>query len=231
MVVMTVMMERGTHRTGANKRESSGKVKRPVEAVAGSNGVNRRISGAARRELEIGRREGSVRGMFLSLSHRVLVAFGANLGERESVIRAGLAALDEVPGVKMAACSSLWASDPVGYADQPEFLNGVAAFDTALTAEVFLKLLLRVESDFGRVRTIPNGPRTLDLDVLFYDGEQAYRSPELTLPHPRWRERPFVCAPLAELLSMEPLAADRRWAGVREKLTSADASTGVRRFR
>lgn len=168
--------------------------------------------------------------MITPLSHRVPIAFGSNLGDREKNIREGLESLDGTPGVKLVACSSLWASDPVGYADQPEFLNGVAVFDTALRPEVFLLLLLKVEAEFGRVRGVPNGPRTLDLDMLFYDGETVFHAPSLTLPHPRWRERPFVCAPLAEALAAPEVAPDRRWDGVRAKLAGADVSTGVRRL-
>jgi len=157
------------------------------------------------------------------------VAFGANLGDREATIRRASEDLDELVGVKLIAASPLYASDPVGYADQPEFLNGVAAFDTALEPDVLLKVLLYTEKQYGRVRDIPNGPRTLDLDLLFYDGDKTYGSPELTLPHPRWLGRAFVTAPLADLLASPELADDRRWDGVRERLKTADTSTGVRR--
>lgn len=165
----------------------------------------------------------------VAMNRRALVAFGANLGDREATILAALEALDEVPGVKLVATSPFYESDPVGYADQPTFINGVAAFDTALTPEVLLKLLLHVEKQFGRVRDIPNGPRTLDLDLLFQDGETPHVSPELTLPHPRWLSRPFVTAPLADLLASPDLADDTRWDSVREKLKFADTSTGVRK--
>ena len=162
--------------------------------------------------------------------HRAIVAFGANLGDREATIRASLEELDELVGLKLVAVSPLYASDPVGFADQPEFLNGVCAFDTALEPEVLLKVLLHTEKNFGRVRDIPNGPRTLDLDLLFYDGETAFASADLVLPHPRWRQRAFVTAPLADLLASPELARDSRWDGVREKLETTDRTTGVRRL-
>lgn len=165
----------------------------------------------------------------LAMNHRALVAFGANLGDREATIRAALTELDEVPGVKLIATSPLYASDPVGYADQPEFLNGVAAFDTAIAPEIFLKLLLHTEKTFGRVRDIPNGPRTLDLDLLFYDGLTAHASPALILPHPRWRERAFVTVPLADLLAAPELAGDDRWDGLRGELKALTDRTGLRR--
>lgn len=167
--------------------------------------------------------------MSLSLSRRVIIAFGSNLGERERTIASGLRELDAVPGVKLVAVSGFYASDPVGMTDQPEFINGVAAYDTAVDAPVFLRLLQVIEREHGRVRDVPNGPRTLDLDMVFYDGDAPYASETLTLPHPRWRERPFVVAPLAELLAMPPLASDSRWDRVRGELVGLDKQTGVRR--
>ncbi len=157
------------------------------------------------------------------------MAFGSNLGDRAGTVRGALAALDATAGVRLVAVSPFYASDPVGYAEQPEFLNGVAAFDTQLDPDALLKLLLRVELEFGRVRTFANGPRTIDLDLLFVDGFTRHASPELTLPHPRWRERPFVTAPLADLLALPELAADARWSGLREELRGLCDRTGVRR--
>lgn len=166
----------------------------------------------------------------MHLSHRVIVAFGSNLGDRERTIRQGLDSVAEAPGVRLVAVSPLYASDPVGVTDQPEFINGVAAFDTALNPELFLKLLQHVEKEYGRVRTVVNGPRTLDLDILFYDGETRHESETLTLPHPRWLQRPFVAAPLGDVLSESEWAKDRLWDGVRELLARADRTTGVRRL-
>lgn len=164
------------------------------------------------------------------MNHRAIIAFGANLGDRESTIRAALEELDGLPGVRLVATSPIYASDPVGYADQPEFLNGVAAFDTAVDPEMLLRLLMLTEKNFGRVRDIPNGPRTLDLDLLFYDGLAPHESPALTLPHPRWRERPFVTVPLADLLAGPELAADDRWDALRVELKSCTDRTGLRRI-
>ena len=162
------------------------------------------------------------------MTHRVLIAFGANLGDRAATIRAAIVELDKVPGVKLVAISPVYASDPVGYADQPEFLNGVAAFDTMIEPEDFLALLLRTEKNFGRVRDIPNGPRTLDLDLLFVDGLTVHGSPTLILPHPRWRERSFVTVPLADLLATPALANDGRWDALRAELRGLTGRTGLR---
>src|SRR6185295_9870308 len=112
--------------------------------------------------------------------------------------------------------SSLYRSAPMGYADQPAFLNAVACLDTDLGAEALLGELLAIEQRHGRERSFANAPRTLDLDLLLY-GETVQSSPALTLPHPRMHERAFVLAPLAEIA---PLAAVPGRGPVRELLAS-----------
>jgi 2-amino-4-hydroxy-6-hydroxymethyldihydropteridine diphosphokinase len=101
---------------------------------------------------------------------------------------------------RVLACSSLYATDPVGYAGQPAFLNAAVALDTSLLPLALLEQLLRTERTFGRDRSagIRNGPRTLDLDLLLYD-DLILDSEQLTLPHPRLADRRFVLAPLAEI--------------------------------
>lgn len=124
---------------------------------------------------------------------------GANLGDREATIRRALAALGERPGIDLVAVSSLRETEPVGYADQPPFLNGAAALETALAPRELLEALLDVERALGRTREGPRyGPRTIDLDLLVY-GELVLDEPGLTLPHPRLHERRFALEPLAEL--------------------------------
>jgi 2-amino-4-hydroxy-6-hydroxymethyldihydropteridine diphosphokinase len=131
---------------------------------------------------------------------RAYVALGANLGDRETTIRAALDELDLVPGVRVAAVSTLRETDPVGYVDQPRFLNGAAALETTLGPTELLAVLLAVEQRFGRAREgVPaQGPRTLDLDLLLY-GSEEIDEPGLTIPHPRLHERRFVLEPLSEL--------------------------------
>src|SRR3954453_1128757 len=127
------------------------------------------------------------------------VALGANLGDREGTIRAALAELDLVPGVRVAAVSSLRETDPVGYLDQPRFLNGAAALETTLVPGELLRALPGAERSPGRRRAAPpQGPRTIDLDLLLY-GDRVLAEPGLDLPHPRLHERRFVLEPLAEL--------------------------------
>jgi 2-amino-4-hydroxy-6-hydroxymethyldihydropteridine diphosphokinase len=128
------------------------------------------------------------------------VALGSNLGDREATLRGAVATLAAEDGVEVSAVSTLVETDPVGYLDQPRFLNGVAALDTTLGARELLMLLLEVERRFGRSREgVPaQGPRTLDLDLLLY-GDLVLDEPGLQVPHPRLHERPFVLEPLAEL--------------------------------
>jgi 2-amino-4-hydroxy-6-hydroxymethyldihydropteridine diphosphokinase len=131
---------------------------------------------------------------------RAYVALGSNLGDRELTLREALDALGAESGVEVVGVSSLIETEPVGYVDQPRFLNGVAALDTELPARALLALLLEVEGRFGRSREgVPaQGPRTLDLDLLLY-GDAEIDEPGLRVPHPRMHERAFVLGPLAEL--------------------------------
>jgi 2-amino-4-hydroxy-6-hydroxymethyldihydropteridine diphosphokinase len=131
---------------------------------------------------------------------RAYVGLGSNLGDRESTIHSAVAALGAAPGVEVVAVSTLLETEPVGYLDQPRFLNGVAALETERSPRELLDLLLAVEARFGRDRTaVPaQGPRTLDLDLLLY-GNEEIDEPGLRIPHPRLQERAFVLGPLAEL--------------------------------
>lgn len=126
----------------------------------------------------------------------VFLALGANLGDREALLRAALARLAEV--VRIDAVSSVYATEPVGFRDQPDFLNLVVAGRTALLPRALLQAVLAIESDLGRVRTFRDAPRTVDIDILLH-GDAVIDEPGLTIPHPRMRERAFVLAPLAEV--------------------------------
>jgi 2-amino-4-hydroxy-6-hydroxymethyldihydropteridine diphosphokinase len=131
---------------------------------------------------------------------RAYVGVGANLGDREGTIRAALATLDARPDVAVVAVSTLLETDPVGYLDQPPFLNGVAALETELAPRELLDALLEVERELGRVRGEgPRyGPRPIDLDLLLH-GDLVLDEPGLVVPHPRLHERLFALEPLAEL--------------------------------
>ena len=126
------------------------------------------------------------------------VALGANLGDPASTVRAAFGALANLPESRVVHTSSLYRTAPVGLADQPDFINAVAALETTLAPESLLDALLDLENRFGRLRAEKNGPRTLDLDLLLYN-DQFLDLPRLQLPHPRLHLRAFVLQPLAEI--------------------------------
>ncbi len=130
---------------------------------------------------------------------RAYVGVGSNLGDREATLLRALELLAAEAGVTVAAVSAFRDTEPVGYVDQPRFLNGVAAVDTELPARELLDRLLGVERSLGRRRDGPRfGPRTVDLDLLLY-GDATIEEPGLSVPHPRLGERRFALEPLAEL--------------------------------
>jgi 2-amino-4-hydroxy-6-hydroxymethyldihydropteridine diphosphokinase len=125
------------------------------------------------------------------------VGLGSNVGDREGHLRAGLLAMAR-GGVSPVAVSSLWETEPVDGAGPGWFLNMVVRVSTDRSPEEVLAVLLAAERARGRKRGSPNAPRELDLDVLTL-GDLRYRTPDLTLPHPRMGSRRFVLAPLAEI--------------------------------
>ena len=131
---------------------------------------------------------------------RAYIALGSNLGDREQTLLGAVSALRAESGVELVAVSGLIETEPVGFLDQPRFVNGVAVLETTLSARALLEVLLDVERRFGRTRDgVPaQGPRTLDLDLLLY-GDDEIDEPGLRVPHPRLHERAFVLEPLAEV--------------------------------
>jgi len=129
---------------------------------------------------------------------RAYVALGSNLADPVTQLGAAFDELGRLPQTRLVARSSLWRSAPVGYLDQPDFVNAVAAIETTLEAETLLAHLLDIERRHGRVREFQNAPRTLDLDIALY-GDDRIDTPTLTVPHPRMQERAFVLLPLNEL--------------------------------
>ena len=130
---------------------------------------------------------------------RAYIGIGANLGNRYETVARALELLARRPGVEVLQVSTLRETEPVGYADQPRFLNGAAAVETELDPRALLDELLALESELGRTRDGPRfGPRTIDLDLLVY-GDREVSEPGLTVPHPRLDERAFALEPLAEL--------------------------------
>jgi 2-amino-4-hydroxy-6-hydroxymethyldihydropteridine diphosphokinase len=131
---------------------------------------------------------------------RSFVGLGANLEDPSAQIECALELLAAEDGVEVVAVSHLRETDPVGYEEQPRFLNGAAELRTSLDAHELLERLLAIERALGRVRSEgPRfGPRTIDLDLLLY-GDEQIDEPGLQIPHPRLHERRFALEPLAEL--------------------------------
>ena len=154
---------------------------------------------------------------------RAYVGLGGNIGDRRAHLEQALDLLTREPGIEIVAVSSIRETDPVGYVEQPRFLNAVAALETELAPRELLERLLAVERVLGRERAGPRfGPRTIDLDLLLYGGE-VVEEPGLTVPHPRLAERRFVLEPLAELAPDLVLPDGRR---IGELLSGLPGSTG-----
>ena len=130
--------------------------------------------------------------------NRAALGIGGNIGNREDYLVRARQALGALPGTRITAASSLYETDPVGYADQPSFLNAVLMVETALSPRALLGACLGIEAGLGRVRSFRNAPRVVDIDVLVMEGT-CVQEGELTLPHPRMAERGFVLVPLEEL--------------------------------
>ncbi len=126
------------------------------------------------------------------------VALGSNLQRPQVQVTQALAALERLPQTRVTRRSSLYRTAPVGYDDQPDFINAVAEVETSLEPLTLLRALLALEDSHGRERPFPNAPRVLDLDLLLYD-DIVMQTTELTLPHPRMHQRGFVMLPLAEI--------------------------------
>jgi 2-amino-4-hydroxy-6-hydroxymethyldihydropteridine diphosphokinase len=156
------------------------------------------------------------------------LSLGSNLGDREANLREAIARLGELGFVSRV--SALYETEPVEVAGhQPWFLNCAVAVESELTPLELLERMLAIEQAMGRKRTEPKGPRTIDMDIIFF-GAEVLDSKELSLPHPAMQHRRFVLAPLAEIApeAMHPILQRT----VRELLNSLPADSGaVRRYR
>ena len=149
-----------------------------------------------------------------------ILGLGSNLGDRADVVGRAIECLRNLPEIRILAISPAVDSDPVGYSDQPNFLNLCLAITCSLKPDELLAKTLEVERQLGRERSANrNGPRTLDIDLLFYEGGD-WDSPAVTLPHPRWSSRGFVIIPLRNLLQDPALAKAPQWTSLAAEVRS-----------
>ncbi|WP_127534442.1 2-amino-4-hydroxy-6-hydroxymethyldihydropteridine diphosphokinase [Paenibacillus kobensis] len=156
------------------------------------------------------------------------VALGSNIGDRELTLRAAIERLAAHCEIVVERVSDIYETDPVGYTDQPAFLNMAAAIRTSLVPDELLDTLLDIEQQLGRVRDIRWGPRTIDLDLLLYNGVTK-DTDRLTLPHPRMMERAFVLVPLRDVLT----ETNQLYAAVKESADTAcrNGKEGITRWK
>jgi 2-amino-4-hydroxy-6-hydroxymethyldihydropteridine diphosphokinase len=129
----------------------------------------------------------------------VYIAFGSNLGNRKQNIQDAITLLKSHQRITVQKISSIIETKPEGGPAQRKFLNGVLKIETNLSVRELLEVLQNIEIDLGRKKTIKNGPRTIDLDIIFY-GDKTVNEPDLVIPHPRWQDREFVKKPISEIM-------------------------------
>lgn len=134
----------------------------------------------------------------MTVPQKAFLGLGSNLEDPQRQILTAFERLAATPGISLVCRSSLYRTAPIGYADQPDFINAVAEVLTTLSAQDLLAAALGLEKSHGRVREFQNAPRTLDVDVLLY-GDRQMECPVLTVPHPRAHTRAFVLKPLLEI--------------------------------
>lgn len=163
-------------------------------------------------------------GASAASSREAFLGLGSNLGDRAATLALALRMLDARDDCEVLQLSSVYETEPVGMIDQPAFLNMVAQVRSELQPEELLDALQEIESRLGRVRTVADGPRTIDLDILLYE-DLRVSSPRLTVPHPELVRRQFVLVPLAEIAPHLPLPGGRT-----AQEMSAGESAAVRRL-
>ncbi len=156
-------------------------------------------------------------------SNAAYIALGSNVGQREQTLMSAVRKLDALAGTKIVRLSNIYETEPVGYVEQPAFLNMVAALETALDPYALFAEMCRIEQEAGRVRVERWGPRTLDLDLLLYN-ELELNDPELMIPHPRMQERQFVLVPLLDVWP----EANSRWHQNLKSLQKVEGKDGIK---
>ncbi len=159
------------------------------------------------------------------MMNTAVIAFGSNLENPIAQVQNALAAVAALPQIGSLKTSSLYRTAPVGYAEQPDFINAVSVVETSYAALELLQQLQQIEQRFGRQRSFRNAPRTLDLDIIDY-AQTASNAPELQLPHPRAYERSFVMLPLAEIAPDYPIAHF----GTAQQLAAKLGNAGIKKL-
>jgi len=131
------------------------------------------------------------------------IGVGSNLGDRKKHIEDAIEKLKNIEGVEVKRVSSIYETEPVGGPKQGKYLNGAIEIETGLGPRELLGKLQDIEKKLGRKKTVKNGPRTIDLDILLY-GDNKIDEPDLKIPHPNMREREFVMKPLKEIYEPRP---------------------------
>ena len=163
--------------------------------------------------------------------HHAYIGFGSNLGNRLNNCRNAIQALAALPPCSLLKTSSFYESAPVGLVEQPAFINGVVLLETAEDAHWLLRQMLEIENTFGRIRTLKWGPRSIDLDLLFFD-DQIIDTPGLSVPHPLLHERRFVLEPLNEVApNFRHPSLGKSVADLRHELKDGDQRVEVLKIR
>jgi 2-amino-4-hydroxy-6-hydroxymethyldihydropteridine diphosphokinase len=129
---------------------------------------------------------------------KAYLGLGSNLGNRAENLSMAIEMISKVKGIEILRISKTYETSPAGYESQPDFLNCAIEIETSLSSSDLLKKLLEIETEMGRVRVIKWGPRSIDIDILFYS-DNVVDTSELTIPHPEIQNRAFVLAPLNDL--------------------------------
>jgi len=155
----------------------------------------------------------------------VAIALGSNMGDTFTILAGAFKRLENTSGIQIIARSSWYKTAPIGEPEQSDYLNACAILQVAMSPEAVLAILMKIEQEFGRVRNVRWGPRTLDLDILLYEN-MIVDTPDLQIPHPRMVERAFVLIPLAEIapLWIEPISGNT----ISQLVQKLDASQVIR---